>query len=164
MRVIVACFGNVLRTDDGIGIAVAHRLVEGEVPDGVEVMEIGIGGIHLVQELLDGADALVIVDAVDLGREPGTVVTLEPDVRDLRDASVDEQRDELADMHYATPDRAMLLAKAMDVLPERTLLVGCQVGEADGVGDELSPVMVASLDATAREVRRVVSELGLDWS
>lgn len=163
MRVLVACFGNVLRGDDGFGVAVARRLVDGQVPADVEVLEIGTGGIHLVQELLDGADGLVIVDAVDLGRPPGTVVVLEPDARDLREATVEERRDELADMHYATPDRAMTLARALDVLPERTVLVGCQVEDPDGLGDELSPVLEAGLGPAVGEVKTAVRGFGVVW-
>jgi hydrogenase maturation protease len=127
-------------------------------------MEVGIGGIHLVQELLDGADALVVVDAVDIGRDPGAVVTMEPDIRDLVEATTEERRDALADMHYATPDRALLLAKALDVLPSATVLIGCQVGDPDGLGQELSPVMEAALDAAVAEVRQVVTELGVPWA
>lgn len=47
-RVIVACVGNVLRRDDGFGPAVAARLTD--LPEGVEVLETGIGGVALLQE------------------------------------------------------------------------------------------------------------------
>jgi hydrogenase maturation protease len=164
VRVLVACFGNVLRTDDGVGVSVARRLAEEPVPPGVEVMEVGIGGIHMVQRLLEPTDALVVVDAVDLGREPGTVVVLDPEVPDLRGVEPGDLRDELADMHYATPDRALLLARALDVLPERTVLVGCQVGEADGVGEGLSAALERSVAVAAAEVRRVVADLGVAWT
>lgn len=163
MRIVVACFGNVLRADDGIGVAVANELVAAPVPDDVEVLEVGIGGIHLVQRLLDPVDALVVVDAVDVGREPGTVVVIRPDVRDLAGLSPAERGDELYDMHYATPERAFLLARALGVLPEDTLLVGCQVSVADGLGDSLPAELEAAVDVTAAEVRRVVSELGVPW-
>ncbi len=163
MRVLVACFGNVLRGDDGVGVAVAHRLAAGPLPDGVEVHEVGIGGIHLVQELLDPTDALVIVDAIDMGRPPGTVVVVRPEVRDLSAIAPEERGDELADMHYATPDRAMMLARSLGVLPDETVLVGCQVTDPDAVGDGMSPQVSGAVEAVASEVRSVVRDLGVDW-
>ncbi len=81
-RVLVAGVGNDLLGDDGFGIAVVRRFSEDGVPEGVEVFESGIGGIRMVQELMDGYEALVIVDATDRGEEPGTVCLLEVEVPD----------------------------------------------------------------------------------
>lgn len=158
MRVIVAGVGNVLRSDDGFGVAVAARLLEQEPPPEVEILDVGIGGIHLVQELVAGADALIVVDALDLGRPAGTVVVQRPEILEVGGP------DDLADVHYATPERALMFAQGLRVLPAAVWLVGCQVVDADSVGRELSPVVAAAVDPAAREVRRLVSSLGIDWS
>ncbi len=158
MRILVAGVGNVLRADDGFGVAVVGRLLEREPPAEVEVLDIGIGGIHLVQELVAGADALVVVDAVDLGREPGTVVVQRPEIREV------EGPDDLADVHYATPERALMFARALDVLPASVWLVGCQVVDAEALGEGLSPELAQAVEAGAAEVRRLVRELGVAWN
>jgi hydrogenase maturation protease len=101
------------------------------VPAGVRILDIGIGGIHLVQELLDPVDALVVVDAVDLGRPAGTVLVQRPDVLDVSDLPPTRRRDALADMHYATPERAFMLARSLGVLPGTTWVVGCQLADTD---------------------------------
>jgi hydrogenase maturation protease len=164
MQVTVAGFGNVLRGDDGFGVHVAEELLLGERPDGVRVLDIGIGGIHLVQALLDGGDdALLLIDAVDVGRPPGTLVVLEPPRVDLSTWGPNERRDALADMHYATPDRALLLASALDVLPDVVLLVGCQHVDARELGEGLHPEVAAAVRPAADEIRRLVSELGIPW-
>lgn len=163
MQVIVAGFGNVLRGDDGFGVVVAQHLLDGPVPPGVRVLEIGIGGIHLVQELLDGVDGLVVVDAVELGREPGEVMVLDPDREDPATMDPDRRRDALADMHYATPKRAFLLATGLGVLPEASLLVGCQAEDAERLGEGLSPPVARSVATAAGEVRRIVTDLGIPW-
>lgn len=160
MRAIVACFGNVLRSDDGFGPAVARRLRDLPLPAGTDVMEIGIGGIHLVQALLDPVDALVVVDAVDLGRLPGTVTVIRPDVEDVTTLPLAERHDRLADMHYATPERALMLALGLGVLPDVVWLVGCQAGDADGLGEQLSPAVAAAVDAAVAEVRRLLVAVG----
>ena len=47
LRILVAGVGNVLRQDDGFGIAVVHHLLDrGNLCDGVEVLETGIAGIQ----------------------------------------------------------------------------------------------------------------------
>ncbi|HEX2031389.1 MAG TPA: hydrogenase maturation protease [Actinomycetota bacterium] len=164
MKALVAGMGNVLRGDDGFGVVVANYLLERPAPEGVEVVELGIGGIHLVQQLLhEPVDALVVIDAVDVGRPPGTVVVLEPDVVDVRAMSLRERHDRLADMHYATPERAFMLARALDRLPGRLWIVGCQPEDAEGLGRPLSPLVAGAVEAAAREVRRLVSDLGIAW-
>jgi hydrogenase maturation protease len=165
VRILVAGFGNVLRADDGFGVAVVERLAAEPVPEGVTISDVGIGGINLVQDLLaEPADGLVVVDALDLGRHPGTVVVLRPDVLDVATLGVLERRDHLADMHYATPERALMLASAMGVLPAATLLVGCQPLDADAIGPGLSEPVTAGVEQALTEVRAVVSEMGIPWS
>lgn len=160
---VVAGFGNVLRRDDAFGIEVLHVLAEGDVPDGVLLMDVGIGGIHLVQELLSRpADALIVLDAVEIGRPPGTVVVLDPDVLEVRDLPVMEQREHLADMHYATPDRALMLLRALDSLPPTTT-IGCQPQDAETPAQGLTDAVQRAVEPAADEVRRVVSELGVPW-
>jgi hydrogenase maturation protease len=164
MRVIVAGFGNVLRADDGFGIAVVHELHAAGVPDGVEVLDINIGGIHLVQALMcEPADGLVVVDALDLGRPAGTVMVLEPEVLDVTSLGVLERHDHLADMHYATPERALMLARAMEVLPGHTIMVGCQPRDADAVGQGLSHAVTRGVAQALVEVRAVVTGMGIVW-
>lgn len=163
MNVLVAGLGNLLRGDDGFGVLVAHRLALTRPPDGVRVLDIGIGGIHLVQELLTPVDALVVIDAVELGREPGTVLVIRPQAADVADMPLAQRHDELADMHYATPERAFMLAQGLGVLPRSTWLVGCQASGSDRPGEDVSPPVAAAVDVAVAEVRRLVTEAGLPW-
>lgn len=153
---LVACFGNVLRGDDGVGAAVAVRLLAAPLPPGVRVMEVGIGGIHLVQELLhEQVDLLVVVDAVDLGHAPGSVLVQRPELLEVTDVSDDRSRDRLADMHLATPERALQLAHDLGVLPADVLVVGVQSTDTERVGEGLSVVTAAAVDTAVAEVLRL---------
>ncbi len=160
---LVAGVGNVLRADDGFGVAVVDRLEEGTVPDEVEIMDVGIGGIHLVQVLMEHVDGLVIADALRMGRAPGTVLVLKPEVRDVTTLAPQEQRDELADMHYATPERALMLARGLSVLPDRTWLVGCEPVDVGSWSQGLTGPVAQAVDLAADEVRRIVRALGVAW-
>jgi len=147
-RVLVGCVGNVLRGDDGFGPAVAERL--GGLPEGAEVLETGIGGIALLQELLAGCDGLVLIDAVDREAEPGTVFVIEPEVLD---------GEHVADVHLANPERVLTMAKSMGALPDRVLIVGCQPAEVDELEHGLSPAVERAVDVAAGRVESAVR----DW-
>lgn len=134
-RVLIAGMGNDLRRDDGFGIAVVRRLLEGGQPDGVRAIEAGIAGLGLVQELMDGYEALVILDATDRGGPPGTVYLLEAEVPELEDFTPEYQQDFLADTHYTVPSKALILARALGVLPDHSYILACQPEETElGIG------------------------------
>jgi len=159
LRILVAGVGNQLRADDAFGVVVAHRLMEMDLPAGVKVVETGIGGIALVQELQEGYDAMVIIDCVDRGRPPGHVMLILMDVPHVDDMEWGERYDFLADVHLATPERALIMSKALGVLPENTLMVGCQPVDAETPGIPMSPEVTAACDVAVREVVRHLNEL-----
>ncbi len=141
--------GNVLRRDDGFGYAVAARL--GDLPDGVEVLETGIGGVALLQELMRGCDGLVVVDAVDRGAAPGTVFEIEPEIG---------EPSSVPDMHLANPDQVLAIARRMECLPPRVVLVGCQPQDADGLGEGLTPPVARAVGVAVDLVRNTLVRWG----
>jgi hydrogenase maturation protease len=145
-RVLVGCVGNVLRGDDGFGPAVAERL---RLPPGARVVETGIGGIALLQELMEGWEGLVLVDAVDQGAPPGTVFRITPEVGEAV---------HIPDVHLANPERVLTTAKGMGVLPKRVVIVGCQPAGVDDLGEGLSSAVARAVEPAAREVERTVRE------
>ena len=162
-HILVAGMGNVLRRDDGFGVEVARRLMAAsDLPANVTVVEVGIGGISLVQELLAPRkyDALVVLDAVQRDGPPGQVYVLEAEVPELDDLAEAVRRDFLADMHYTTPSRALILAQALGVLPPKTLIVGCQPEVYDDLGIGLSEPVAGAVQAASERVLQVVDQLG----
>lgn len=159
VRILIAGVGNVLKADDAFGVEVAHRLEKMELPDGVRVVETGIGGIALVQELQDGWDALIVADCVDRGRPPGTIMLIEPDVIDVKALSWGERSDLLSDAHLATPERVFMLARALGVLPTQLLMVGCQPVDVEAIGTSMSEPVTAAVEIAIAEILRHVDEL-----
>ena len=74
---LVAGIGNLFLTDDGFGSEVARRLAAAPPSGDVKVVDYGIRGMHLAYDLLDGYDALVVVDAVPGDGAPGDLSVLE---------------------------------------------------------------------------------------
>jgi hydrogenase maturation protease len=158
-RVLVACVGNVLRGDDGFGQAVEQQLaLSGALPPEVDLIETGIGGMAIVQQLTRGYDLLIVVDAVDRGAAPGTIFVLEPEVPEPSSLDLDEWRERFSNLHLAEPSRVMLLARALGVLPERVRIVGCQPLSCAEFSQELSPPVKAAVEAASRRVVELATQ------
>lgn len=157
-RMLIAGMGNVLCGDDGFGIAVADALAARALSPQVRVIEVGTGGIHLVQELMDGYDALVIVDAVDRGAAPGTLFVLAPEIPVLESLPPDEAQGIVAATHHTVPTRVLLLARALGVLPARVVIVGCQPQDVDELAMQMSPPVRQAVAAAVARVEAIVAD------
>lgn len=127
MKIMIAGMGNVLRGDDAFGIRVVQALAgNAGVPGGVYLYEAGIAGIPLVQELMSGYDALILVDAVDRRAEPGTIFVLEHPKAKAIEIDRANLHQSMVDAHYVDPSKVLLLARALGICPPQVLIVGCQ--------------------------------------
>jgi hydrogenase maturation protease len=149
-RVLVAGVGNIFLGDDGFGPEAARRLADSPLPDDVRVVDYGIRGMHLAYDLLDGYDALVIVDAVSRGGEPGDVVVLEVGEEDLGSGDFDA--------HGMEPTAMLASLGSLGGRLPRTYVVGCEPADVtEGIG--LSAPVAA---AVGRAVELVTGLLARD--
>ena len=139
-RTLVAGVGNVFFGDDGFGVEVARRLAEARLAPEVEVCDVGINGVHLAYQLLDGYDTLVLVDAVGKDAPPGTVFVIEPDPRELASD---------LDAHGFDPASVLELARTLGTTLPRVLLVGCVPAVIDQ-GPGLSPTVERAVEEAVR--------------
>jgi hydrogenase maturation protease len=154
-RILVAGIGNVFLGDDGFGVALADRVGRAELAPGVHVVDFGIRGMDLAYAMLDGYDAVVLLDATPRGGAPGTLYVIEPEV----------DEDALAlETHGMDPVRVLAMAQALGGTPPRTLVVGCEphtrmTGDEDEVVAALSEPVRAALDEGERLVAELLAEL-----
>jgi hydrogenase maturation protease len=71
MRTLVIGVGNLLRTDDGVGIHVINRL--SKLHPEINTFDAAMGSIEIL-EAMKGYDRVVIVDSIETGVEPGTII------------------------------------------------------------------------------------------
>ncbi|MDP9240334.1 MAG: hydrogenase maturation protease [Actinomycetota bacterium] len=143
-RILVAGIGNIFLSDDGFGSEAARRLAAIDLPDGVSVVDYGIRGMHLAYDLLDGYDALVIIDAMpQKGGLPGDVAVMEIGPEDLGTGDFDA--------HGMEPTAVLAsLGNLGGTLPI-TYVVGCQPGDLDeNIG--LTPPVAAAVDVAVKAV------------
>ena len=157
--ILIAGVGNELRQDDAFGVLLAEKLQqEAAFPPAVRVMEIGSAGIHLVQQLFDGYSVLMLLDIVKWGGVAGTLHFREVEVKDIRQLPSDEQNEFLADMHYINPLKALMMAKALNVLPKEVLFLGCESDQHEEMGIGVSAAVEAALPIAFQMVRKWVTE------
>jgi hydrogenase maturation protease len=166
--VLIAGVGNVLRGDDGFGPEVARRLAaRGGLPAGVEVVDVGIRGVHLAYQLLDGWTGLLIVDAVhrdgpcrgsgpQAPPPPGTLYRLEHTLAP-RDPGTPA-----LDAHDMSPDvvlgllRDLAAATGVTDPVGRVLVLGCEPADlGDRIG--LSPPVAAAVEPALAAVDELLT-------
>jgi len=145
-RVLVAGIGNIFCGDDGFGSEVARRLARsGDLPDHARVVDYGIRGMHLAYDLLDGYDALLIVDALPGDREPGEITVLEVGPEDVGSGEFDA--------HGMDPVAVLASLESLGGRLPRTIVVGCQpadVGERIGLSPPVQSAVLRAVDTVRR--------------
>lgn len=148
-RILVAGIGNIFLGDDGFGPEVLRR-VHPDRPD-VRTVDYGIRGMHLTYDLLDGWDALVLVDALPNRGTPGTLHVFEADHESLSAPGG-------LDAHAMDPAAVFTGLTALGGTPPYTIVIGCEAGNTeDGIG--LSQPVTAAVPAAVGAVERVIAEL-----
>jgi hydrogenase maturation protease len=160
-RILVACIGNIFLGDDGFGVAVARKLLQCPLPDGVCVVDFGIRGMDLVYALLEDHDLLILVDTVQRGEAPGTLYLIEP--------QLDQDTPVSLDTHSMDPVKVLGLAHALGAQPTPTYLVGCEPETLAGADEEevlvqLSAPVEAAVDEAVRMVEALLSTGSADVS
>ncbi|MEW6213906.1 MAG: HyaD/HybD family hydrogenase maturation endopeptidase [Nitrospirota bacterium] len=80
-KIIILGVGNLLLSDEGVGVHVANELMKMDLPPEVVVVEGGTEGFRLLNVIAE-ADRLIVVDAVRGGGVPGSIYRF--DIEDVR--------------------------------------------------------------------------------
>ncbi len=141
-RIVVLGLGNVLMTDEGIGVHVVRRLAQESLPPTVEALD---GGTAPLQALTDVADVwrLIIVDALGAEGEAGAVYRLAP-------GDIEASRRRLS-LHESDVAEALTMWRHWGLPMDRISILGV-VPDLVGWGTELSPALRGKLDAIVKAV------------
>jgi hydrogenase maturation protease len=149
-RVLVAGVGNIFLGDDGFGSEVARRLAGQPQPAGVRVVDYGIRGMHLAYDLLEGYDALVIVDAMPGKGQPGDITVLEVGPEDLGSGPLDA--------HGMDPVAVLANLGSLGGELPRTLVVGCQPLDVEENMGLTAPI-AAAVDVAITTINGLLEDL-----
>jgi len=149
--VLVLGLGNPLLRDDGVGLAILESLRRqpGEEGSGAEFLDGGTQGLNLLA-CLEGRRTLILLDALQLGKEPGAVSVL--DARQVAEIGAPRA----ATAHEGNAGELLAAAALLGELPEQVFLVGIEPQKLTaGVG--LSPLVEAAVPEAAARARELIT-------
>ncbi len=142
-RILIAGLGNELLRDDGVGIH-AVKAIKAEKLGGVKVAEVGTAVLDAL-DLIEWADMIIGIDAMEAGGVPGTVYTFGLD--DVAEAKV---RNSLHEVNLQAALRFLPGHKA-----PRIAMIGVEPESID-YSLELSPSVEASLPTVTKAASQIV--------
>jgi hydrogenase maturation protease len=155
-RILVAGIGNIFHGDDAFGSEVARLLAQCPLSPEVRVIDFGIRGHDLALALQESYEAVILVDVMHRGGEPGTLCVIEPDLETIQDEATDEG----ISTHGMHPLRVLrsLLAQGCKLPP--VWIVACEpatFGPSEGFMG-LSEAVGAAVPEAASLIRALVAE------
>ena len=152
-KVLVLGVGNLVMGDDGVGIRVVQQLQrEYSFPEGVELVDGGTLGLDLLP-MLEGRSHLIMVDAVETGKEPGTCVRLSGDELPVAlETRVSPHQMGLKDL--------LSVARLMGQAPGEMVLIGVQPGSIQ-LGTELTREVSLQVETMKGAVLKELSSFGV---
>jgi len=145
--ILVLGLGNLLLRDEGVGVRAIEYLRALALPAEVELFDGGTAGLDLV-EVIAGRDLVIVIDAVDMQKEPGSFVRLGPE--DFGAAGWGG-----VSAHDLGFLEALAVAKLLNYAPRQVIIYGIQPGCLD-FGFELSePVAVRMPEIVQAVVREI---------
>lgn len=153
MRTLVLGLGNLVHRDDGAGVHAVHRLQKDDrVPASVVLIDGGTQGLSLLPHV-SGYQRMLVIDAIDAGEPPGTVVRLEGRALDKLPGKPSVHQVGFADL--------MVAMKLLGDAPEEVVVLGVQPLSTEWSAELSPPVAIAMdalIDAVIRQLRTWHSE------
>lgn len=147
--ILVLGIGNLVMSDDGVGVKVVQKLQrECCLPEYVDIMDGGTLGLDILPRL-ERIELLIVVDAVETGCIPGTLVRLAGDDIPLAlETRVSPHQMGLRDL--------LSVSLLMGHTPREMVLIGVQPGSIE-MGTELTPEVEVKVDCL---IQNILNELG----
>ncbi|MDD9148108.1 HyaD/HybD family hydrogenase maturation endopeptidase [Sporolactobacillus sp. CQH2019] len=118
-RITILGIGNSLYSDEGLGVQILPRLIK--ALKGVENLEFIDGTTEGMQLLgpVEATDSLIIIDAVNAGKQPGEIIKLEKE-------QIPSFNGIKMSVHQIGFQEVISAAQLRDRLPERMVMFGIQ--------------------------------------
>ena len=148
-KTVVLGTGNELFKDEGVGVHVA-RILQTKLPTSINDVEVIDGGTSPdIWSLIDGADKLIIIDAVRGGCEPGTIYRFTPQ-------QIVADRGLITSVHQMGILENLSLIELVGSKPGETIIIGVEPKELEP-GLELSPELQKRMPKIIQTVLEEIS-------
>ncbi|MDG3084586.1 HyaD/HybD family hydrogenase maturation endopeptidase [Vibrio hannami] len=153
MNVLILGVGNLLLSDESIGVHVVNHLEQKyQFPEGVELLDGGTAGMELL-DYIASREHVIIIDAVLTGDAPGTVV-------DLYDDEVPALFNNKVSPHQLGLSDLLGALKLTGESPENIYLVGI-IPESVEPGLEMTDTVSGQLENMSQRVLTYLDKIGV---
>jgi hydrogenase maturation protease len=153
--IVVLGVGNILLTDEGVGVRVIERLHQRYVfPPQVELVDGGVSGLGLLAVIKDAAH-LIIVDAVRRNRAPGTLYR-------FSGHEIPKRVYQKTSLHQVDLVEALTVAEILWQRPQ-TVVLGVEPQDINPWRTELTPVIQDKIDELMKMTLEELKSLGVKW-
>ena len=149
--ITIAGIGNILAADDAVGPYIARTLEAHYDFEGARVADLGTPVMDFPDHL-DGSETVLIVDAVENGKEPGTITVYAKE--DIVKNGVPVR----TDPHSPALGEMMLRAEFTGVGPKNAVLVGVTARTTkfyEPMSDEVRHAVPAAIDEVIRQAENL---------
>ena len=148
MAILVLGLGNLLMTDDALGCRTVAELERRyRFPEQVDLLDGGTLGLDLLPRL-ERVERLLVIDALQMGGEPGQLFRLEGE-------EVPRSFANKLSVHQMGLQDLLAVAELQGCLPPKLVVWGAQSVSIE-MGMEMSPVVTAALEPL---IDKVIAEL-----
>lgn len=138
--------------DDAIGPLIIKALKPKKLNE-VDLLEAGLSGLGIL-DLMNGADTVILIDAVQSGQNPGTIHRLAiPD--DLGFMVQSSWGSETTSTHAFGLGETLTLSHTLGTLPPTTLVYGIELGQME-MGTEVSLQVKPAIDTVVSAIEKDV--------
>jgi hydrogenase maturation protease len=153
-RIALIGLGNILLRDEGVGVHAVEALKKNyDFPEEVRLIDGGTLGLDLLP-LIEGAEKILFVDAMDLKKDPGVIAVIE-------DQEIPSLLEPKLSLHHVGLSDLLFASRFMGNLPAKIVLVGMQP-ETIEIGLDLSPAVLQRFEELLETVLGKLREWGLE--
>lgn len=153
--IAVIGIGNILMQDEGVGVFIANTILEKyDFKPDIQIIDGGTTGLDLLPYFEEN-DKVIIVDAVDFGKEPGFIGSIEnDDILRILNTKLS--------LHHLGLSDVLSTMKIMDIHPSQIFLLGIQPSTMEELEMELSDIISSKTDRMIEVVLQKLEEWGVE--
>ncbi len=151
-RCLVLGLGNILLSDEGVGVRVVEQLQKLDLPDHVELVDGGTASLDVLL-LRPNFEKLVVIDALRAGKEAGTIYRAQVKGDAFAELEANFNSSDKMSLHQIGLVEALSIAKKMNCGPQEVVIIGIEP-QSLRCGLELTETIRAKLPKIINAVRK----------
>jgi hydrogenase maturation protease len=152
VKVVVFGFGNLLCSDDGVGLHVIDALGKESVNNNIDLRE-GLTGLDIL-DAMKGCERIIIVDAIQTGGEPGTIYLFS--LEDFQQKKTVHSFSTHLNMDFTT---MIELGKKLfpEEIPEDIFIIAVEAEDVTTISDRCTPKVEKAMPEVVELIKGLLS-------